>query len=253
MFVGQRKGSFQVNLGEIFDLVNTDPLGPPDGEASVTAGKNITSIILEVPISCVSAGNGPVIGGWTTSRLPRTRVLREGADATFDQPDENFGGFVQISRLANPLVNELVIGLSKKNLFNASQPKDDAQFATFVTNPTLPEILETLFGDAGVRAPDVFPRTDLIQVFLTGVPGLNQDGSTAELLRLNTSTQAVPSSAQNNLGVIGGDFAGFPNGRRPGDDVVDIALRAVMGALLTPAEAPSGQLPFTDGARQHAD
>ena len=253
MFVGQRKESSQVNLGEIFDLVNTDPLGPPDGEASVTAGKNITSIILEVPISCVSAGNGPVIGGWTTSRLPRTRVLREGADATFDQPDENFGGFVQISRLANPLVNELVIGLSKKNLFNASHPKDDAQFATFVTNPTLPEILETLFGDAGVRAPDVFPRTDLIQVFLTGVPGLNQDGSTAELLRLNTSTQAVPSSAQNNLGVIGGDHAGYHNGRRPGDDVVDIALRAVMGVLLTPAEAPSGQLPFTDGARQHAD
>ena len=239
LFVGQRKESFQVNLGEIFDLVNTDPLGPPDGEASVTAGKNITSIILEVPISCVTAGNGPVIGGWTTSRLPRNRVLREGDKATFDQPDENFRGFVQVSRLANPLVNEVVIGLSKKNLFNASQPKDDAQFATFVTNPTLPEILETLFGDAGVRAPDVFPRTDLIQVFLTGVPGLNQDGSTAELLRLNTSTQAVPSSAQNNLGVIGGDHAGFPNGRRPGDDVVDIALRAVMGALLTPAEGHS--------------
>ena len=84
--------------------------------------------------------------------------------------------------------------------------------------------------------------------FLTGVPGLNQTTATAEMLRLNTSTPAVPAAAQNNLGVIGGDVAGFPNGRRPGDDVVDIALRVVMGKLLSTNDAPSGQLPFTDGA-----
>ena len=250
MFVGQRKESFQVNLGEIFDLVNTNPLGPPDAERSDTADKNVTAFALELPISCVTAGGGPVIGGWTTSRLPRNRVLRDGADATYDEPEENFGGFVQVSRLANPLVNEVVIGITNKNLFNASHPSDDLQFVTYVTNPTLPALLEILFG---VTAPTAFPRADLIQVFLTGVPGLNQDGSTGEIMRLNTSIPVVPAFAQNNLGVIGGDLAGFPNGRRPGDDAVDIALRAVMGVLLPAADAPDGQLPYTDGARQHAD
>ena len=250
LFAGQRKESFQVNLGEIFDLVNTDLLGPPDAEASVTAGKNITSIILEAPISCLTSGAGSIIGGWTTASLPRTRVLREGADATFYQPEENFGGFVQVSRLGNPLVNEVMIGMTKKNLFNASHPSDDIQFVTYVTNPTFPALLEILFG---VTAPTAFPRADLIQVFLTGVLGLNQDGSTGEIVRLNTAIPPVPSFAQNNLGVVGGDLAGFPNGRRPGDDVVDIALRALMGVLLPEADAPDGQLPYTDGARQHAD
>jgi hypothetical protein len=254
LFAGQRKEPFQVNLGEIFDLVNiADPLGARDAEESDTADKNVTSIILEVPISCLTTQGRPVIGGWTTSRLPRSRVLREGAEASFYEPNEQFGDMVQVSRLANPLVNEVVIGITKKNLFNASHPKDDAQFATYVTNPTLPELLEILFGAGGVTALDVFPRADLVQVFVTGVPGLNQDGSNGEIMRLNTATAAVAASAQNNLGVIGGDFAGYPNGRRPGDDVVDISLRAVMGVLLTQTEAPSGQLPFTDGARQHAD
>ena len=252
MFVGQRKESFQVNLGEIFDLVNLDPLGDPDGETSVTADKNITSIALELPISCVTSGGNSIIGAWTTSRLPRSRRLR-GDEATFDEPDEHSGDFVQVSRLGNPLVNELVIGITKKNLFNASHPKDDIQFINYVTNPTLPELLEILFGDAGVSAPNVFPRADLVQIFATGVPGLNQDGSIGEIMRLNTATPSVPAFAQNNLGVVGGDLAGYPNGRRPGDDVVDISLRAVMGVLLPGADAPSGQLPFTDGARQHAD
>ena len=188
LFAGQRKESFQVNLGEIFDLVNTDLLGPPDAEASVTAGKNITSIILEAPISCLTSGAGSIIGGWTTASLPRTRVLREGADATFDQPEENFGGFVQVSRLGNPLVNEVVIGMTKKNLFNASHPSDDIQFVTYVTNPTFPALLEILFG---FTAPTAFPRADLIQVFLTGVLGLNQDGSTGEIVRLNTAIPPV--------------------------------------------------------------
>ena len=145
-------------------------------------------------------------------------------------------------------MNELVIGLKDKDRFNASQPKNDAQFATYVTNPTLPAILEILFGGAGVKAPTLFPRTDLVAAFLTGVSGLNANGSVAEMLRLNTNTAPTPAGAQNNLGVIGGDTAGFPNGRRPGDDVVDIALRVVMGKLLPLADAPSGQLPFTDGA-----
>ena len=113
---------------------------------------------------------------------------------------------------------------------------------------TLPAILEILFGGAGVKAPTAFPRADLVAAFLTGVPGLNANGSVAEMLRLNTDTLPTPAASQSNLGVIGGDAAGFPNGRRPGDDVVDIELRVAMGKLLSPADAPSGQLDFTDGA-----
>ena len=248
LFAGQRKESFAVNLGEIFDLVNTNPVGPPDGESSDTAGKNITSLILEIPTSCLTGSGGPVIGGWTTARLPMNRVLRD--NPGFYEDDESFGALVQVSRLANPLVNEVVIGLPDKNLFNASHPDDDVQFAVYVTNPTLPALLQALFG---VTAPTAFPRADLIQIFLAGVPGLNQDGSNREIMRLNTETPAVPSFAQDNLGVIAGDLAGYPNGRRPGDDTVDISLRAVMGVLLPPADAPDGQLPYTDGAIQQAD
>jgi hypothetical protein len=142
--------------------------------------------------------------------------------------------------------------LKDKDKFNASEPKDDAQFADYVTHPTLPALIELLFGSAGVRAPSVFPRTDLVTVFLTGIPNLNATTGVGEVLRLNTTTPAVPAAQQNNLGVIGGDNAGFPNGRRPGDDVVDIALRVMMGKLLSATDAPSGQLAFTDGALVNA-
>jgi hypothetical protein len=220
-----------VNLGETFDLINlSNPLGPVNGEKDSLVDKNVTSLILEVPASCLTNAS-PVIGGWTTaSQIQGTNI-------------------VQVSRLGQPLVNEVVIGLKDKDAFNASQPKDDAQFANYVTNPTLPALLQLLFGSAGVVAPTNFPRTDLITVFLTGIPGLNQTTpALAEVLRLNTSTPPVPAAQQNQLGVIGGDVAGFPNGRRPGDDVVDIALRVMMGKLLSTNDAPSGQLPFTDGA-----
>jgi hypothetical protein len=156
-----------------------------------------------------------------------------------------------------PLVNELVIGLKDKNKFNNSQPKDDAQFADYVTNPTLPALLEILFGSAGVKAPTNFPRTDLVAAFLTGVSGLNQPANVtaSEMVRLNTSIAPTAFGAQSRLGVLGGDNAGFPNGRRPGDDVVDIELRVAMGVLCTlniggckPADAPAGSLHYTDGA-----
>ncbi|MGH6683283.1 MAG: DUF4331 domain-containing protein, partial [Pseudolabrys sp.] len=155
------------------------------------------------------------------------------------------GAWTQVSRLGMPLVNEVVIGLPDKDRFNGSEPKDDGQFANYVTNPTLPVLLQVLFG---VHAPTT-PRTDLVAVFLTGVPGLNQPKKVtpAEMLRLNTSIPAIPAAQQNTLGVLGGDLAGFPNGRRPGDDVVDISLRAAMGVLLPAAQAPDGQLPYTDG------
>ncbi|HXU30770.1 MAG TPA: DUF4331 domain-containing protein [Thermoanaerobaculia bacterium] len=259
VFVGQRKESFAVNLGEIFDLVNlSNPLGPRDAIPSQIADKNITTIALEVPASCLTSQSSTVIGGWTTAALPRNRALKNAPG--FDQPEAQSGDFVQVSRLGMPLVNEIVIGLKDKNKFNASRPSADGQFADYVTNPTLPELLEILFGAAGVRAPNNFPRTDLVAAFLTGVAGLNQLGGPAEMQRLNTAIAATPKEGQNNLGVLGGDNAGFPNGRRPGDDVVDAELRVAMGVLChafpgvfcSPADAPSGTLPFTDGTLQDA-
>lgn len=234
MFVGQRRDPFVVNLGETFDLVNisTSPLGPVGANKNSLYYKNVTSIIIEVPkASLITGADRPTIGAWMTAS-------KMGTDGTL----------TQVSRLGQPLVNEVVIGLRDKDKFNASEPKDDGQFADYVTHPTLPAILELLYGAAGVKAPTLFPRTDLIAVFLTGVSGLNANGGLSEMLRLNTSTPATPRNDQKNYGVVAGDNAGFPNGRRPGDDVVDIALRAVMGILLPEAQAPSGQLPFTDGA-----
>lgn len=242
VFVGQRREGFAVNLGEIFDLVNTNPLGPVDGEANTLDDKNITSLALEVPIDCLSDGDD-VVGGWTTASLRKVRILAEQADGT-QQKDR--GPWVQVSRLGNPLVNEVVIGLKDKDSFNASAPVEDGQFASYVTNPTLPALLQVLFG---VEAPAV-PRNDLVAVFLTGVSGLNQPAQVqaSEMLRLNTAIAPAAAPDQSNLGVLGDDLAGFPNGRRPGDDVVDIALRAAMGVLLPAEAAPDGSLPYTDGA-----
>lgn len=278
VFVGQRKESFAVNLGETFDLVNiANPIGARDVEPSSTAGKNITSLALEVPTDCLTADTN-VIGGWTTALVRTNRTLEvlygpSGAASASRATEATgglgvshkghvtfSGGVAQVSRLAMPLVNEVVIGLPDKDLFNGSRPQDDAQFATYVTHPTLPELLEILFGGAGVRAPNNFPRQDPLAAFVTGIPGLNQLGF-GEMLRLNTGIAPTPKAQQNNLGVLGGDNAGFPNGRRPGDDVVDAELRVAMGVLCHafpgafgcgPADAPSGDLPFTDGTLQDA-
>ena len=263
LFVGQRQEGFVFNIGKGFDLVNTNPLGPVDGESSALQAVNITSLILEIPIAYLTREGEPVIGAWTSSSKRQNRVLLPNGEAantplaepaqgqtSFSNPDVEFGRWHQVSRLGSPLVNEIVIGLPDKNLFNFSHPRDDAQFADYVTHPVFPELLEILFGEAGAVAPNLFPRADLIQVFLTGVPGLNQpvNGVAAEMLRLNTAIDPTPLADQNPLGVVGGDLAGYPNGRRPGDDVIDIALRAVMGVLLDETSAPTGQLPFTDGA-----
>ena len=217
---------------------------------------NVTAIELEVPTACLTQGKGTIIGGWTTASLPATRALGS-VTPGLDGAQQVSGGYVQVSRLGMPLVNEVVIGLKDKNKFNNSEPKDDAQFADYVTNPTLPALLEILFGGAGVKAPTNFPRTDLVAAFLTGVQGLNQPANVvaSEMLRLNTAVAPVPAASQNRLGVLGGDNAGFPNGRRPGDDVVDIELRVAMGVLCTlniggckPSDAPAGSLHYTDGA-----
>lgn len=247
LFVGQRADPFVVNLGETFDLVNLDPLGPVDAKENSLADKNVTSLVLELPKSFLAGSTAPVVGAWTSASLPRLTQLLE--NPTFGQPTRTSPELQQVSRLGMPLVNEVVIGLGDKNRFNASRPSGDTQFLNYVTHPTLPELLEILFG---VTAPNLFPRADLVQVFLTGVPGLNDNGATSEMLRLNMDVPARPAAEQETLGVLAADNAGFPNGRRPGDDVVDAALRVVMGVLLDETAAPSGQLPYTDGAALHA-
>lgn len=270
VFVGQRQDSFAVNLGQTFDLVN---IAAPATEFSANAEsaasnslakKNVTTIALEVPKSCLTRSNNqPIIGAWTTASL-RQGVLRNPTpNSDIKSATKEGGAWTQVSRLGMPLVNEVVIGLKDKDKFNASKPLNDGQFATYVTNPTLPALLQILFGSAGVKAPTNFPRTDLVAAFLTGIPTLNKpDNAVAsDQLRLNTSIPAVAASRQDRLGVINGDNAGFPNGRRLGDDVVDIALRVAMGKVCTisgvntavgckTSDAPSGAIHFTDGALQ---
>ncbi|MEX2473660.1 DUF4331 domain-containing protein [Marinobacter sp.] len=253
VFVGQRKEAFAVNLGEIFDLVNTNPLGLRDGEgAGDLADKNTTSFALELPSACLTgsaqtASGDPVIGGWTTASVRQARVINPAPTADGKGATVEGGAYTQVSRLGMPLVNEVVIGLKDKDRFNASEPKDDGQFATYVTNPTLPALLEILF--AGTAVAPATPRNDLVTAFLTGVPDVNspEGVTTSEMLRLNPSIPATMAGAQNDLGVLGGDNAGFPNGRRPVDDTVDIALRVVMGALTD--DAPNKDAEFTDGVQ----
>ena len=256
VFIGQRKDPFVVNLGETFDLINNNPLGPENAKPDSLADDNCTAICIEAPAAFLRGSNQAhkIIGGWTSASLPKSRNLFFNPNAGIGNHEESNGAFRQVSRLGMPLVNELVIGLRDKDKFGASRPRNDAQFATYVTNPTLPTIIGSLFS----VTPPTLPRNDLVAVFLTGVPGLNQPAGVqaSEMLRLNTDTAAIPArprGSQNRIGVIAGDNAGFPNGRRPGDDVVDIALRVVMGALYPDAgvpggNAPVGNLAFTDGA-----
>jgi hypothetical protein len=254
VFVGQRKDGFVVNLGEIFDLVNLNPLGPRDGNKNDLTNKNVTTLALEVPSKCLVTAGDPVIGGYTTAELSNSDGQAQHSEADYGRDDAR--PRVQVSRLGMPLVNEVVIGLPDKDKFNESRPKDDAQFLTYVTNPSLPVLLNSLFGDAA-KVPEM-PRNDLVAAFLTGVAHLNQPVhvTPAEMLRLNTSIAPTAPAAQNDLGVLGGDLAGFPNGRRPYDDVVTITLRVAEGALCgaigtcgSETTDPNNGAAYTDGAR----
>lgn len=243
VFVGQRKDPFAVNLGTIFDLVNA-PVAVITDPALINAapntldGKNVTSLALEVHKSCLVAGSETVIGGWTSASMRQARILDPAPKAGHQTTDKAGGAWVQVSRLGMPLVNEVVIGLPDKDRFNSSRPRDDGQFATYVTNPTLPALLSAVLALPGA-APTNLPRNDLVTTFLTGIKNVNQPANVvaSEELRLNTAIPAVPFAQQNRLGVVGNllargtDNAGYPNGRRPKDDVVDISLIAVMGGL----------------------
>ena len=245
VFVGQRQEGFAVNLGPVFDLVNA-PLGVITNPSLINAAaansiqdKNVTTLALEVPIACLTGTGNGVIGGWTSASVRQGRLV-SGAprNSAHENATFNAGPWAQVSRLGMPLVNEVVIGLKDKDRFNASKPQADGQFATYVTNPTLPALLEIALAIPGT-APTNFPRTDLVTTFLTGIAGVNQMSTVtaSEMLRLNTGIAPVPFANQNRLGIVGSllsggsDFAGFPNGRRPKDDIVDISLVAVMGGL----------------------
>jgi len=266
VFVGQRKEGFYIAVGKVFDLFNLDPLGPEvGGNNNDLEGKNVSTIAMELPIACLTANGDPVIGAWTTASLRQGRLLNGSPPSGLGQAAKNGGAWTQVSRLGMPLVNEVVIGLEDKDRFNAGKPKDAAALLDYVTNPALPALIQTLFPSA--VAPTNFPRTDLVNVFLRGIAGLNrpQNVTASEMLRLNTSIAATAAGAQNPLGVAGGDNAGFPNGRRPADDVVDLSLRVAMGALCVltgptdtlqvgcgPGDAPAGGLALTDGVRKTA-
>jgi hypothetical protein len=243
VFVGQRKDPFRIKVGVIFDLVNA-PLGVISNPANNNAltddliDKNTTTLALELPTACLTAGSDPVIGGWTTASLRQGRLLSSAPKTGYQTAVLSGGAWTQVSRLGNPLINEVIIGLPDKDKFNGSKPQNDTQFIDYVTNPTLPELLEVAFANTNL-APTNFPRNDLVQTFLQGIAGVNRPANVtaSEMLRLNTSIAAQPFASQNRLGIVGAilageaDRAGFPNGRRPKDDVVDIALIAAMGGL----------------------
>lgn len=284
VFVGQRQEGFAVNIGAIFDLVNapvaalTDANGGVDNLYAGVGNKNVTTIALEIPIACLK-GAGDVIAGWSSASVRQARVINP--KATYARPSREGGAWAQVSRLGSPLVNEVVIGLKDKDKFNSSEPKDDAQFADYVTHPTFPAIVEAILGSATVPAPTAFPRADIVAAFLSGVPGVNAfpgaNPKLFEALRLNVALPATPAGNQftgggRGLGAAGCfkpganpavdnkvldtalgtcDPGGFPNGRRPGDDVVDIIMRVAMGYLLNTTAAPAADAPLGDGIQQN--
>ena len=258
VFAGQRDEGFYIDVGGVFDTLKLKSIAATDGIDS-TAGFNVSTIAIEVPIQeltrtgAVPAGptaSDAVIGVWATSGRQKITVLR--ANPSEKSDDLTAGPFQQVSRLGSPLVNELIIPLKLKDSFNRSTPEGDSQFAQFVTNPQLAQLLSAVFG---ITVPAA-PRNDLVAIFATGIPvnpvtGPNfttflSDGRPHEMLRLNVAI--APSSSPSRLGLLGGDVAGFPNGRRVFDDVVDIALRAVAGGTpFTPATNISPNNTLGDG------
>jgi hypothetical protein len=254
VFAGQRAEAFFVDLGAIFELGVLRPIanlhatfGLPALSAmpgvNSTATMNVHSIAIQVPITDVAyRGSAPTnsaaakssVGIWTTASRRKARVLNDNGDVGVQT-----GPYVQVSRLGNPLFNEVLVPLSKKDQWNASDPKDDKDYAAGVAHPELSSLLNVLYpGAFASLAAYTKARADLEAILLTGIPAgvvsptfSTFTGTTAaDMLRLNLAI--APSSAPNPLGVIGGDVAGFPNGRRVTDDVVTIELRALAGATI---------------------
>jgi len=253
-FTGQRDDPFYVDVGSIFDLLGLRPFnnahvisrGNTAGVDS-TGGYNIHTTAIQVPKArlaptCTNsaADKKCVIGIWSTAERRATTVLTPGAESVS-------GNFVQVSRLGNPLVNEVVMNLALKDTFNAVPPSVDRTVPAVVERVTNPEVARLLCVLYGIQTPGLpcanntpgtrtTARNDLVAVFLTGIPNLteqvNSAASPSEQLRLNIAVAPSASICNGNvLGVIGGDTAGFPNGRRLEDDVTDIELRVVAGVL----------------------
>ncbi len=265
VFAGQRAEGFYVDLGSVFDLGDLRPFEqlhafgnlPARNGVNATAQVNVHSIALKVPISDLTAGTA-VIGVWATASRQKVRVLDQPTSATSVETIET-GPFVQVSRLGNPLFNEVLVPMVKKDYWNTQSPVDDSQFAAGVQHPELAGLLNVLY-------PGVFPnlaaytksRADLQAILLTGIPAgvvsstytTFTGGVLADQLRLNTSIPPTTSNP-NVLGVLGGDLAGFPNGRRVFDDVFTIELRAIAGLtipLVDPSFTPDGAASVvTDG------
>jgi hypothetical protein len=270
VFAGQRDDPFFVDLGATFDaLTIRNGTGNAGGGKDDVAGYNIHSIVLQVPKSQVTrdgkAVSGPsapnaVIGVWSSTDRQRLQASgasvaragkahkrhrsHKGRKAQSDDPSKgNKHDFIQVSRLGNPLINEVVIPLGLKDQFNATQPSDDAKnFGQFVVNPELARLINALYN-LGVKETG---RTDIVQALLTGIPGKTQiapNAAAADTLKLNLGVP--PSQNPSRFGVLGGDLAGFPDGRRLTDDVVDIEERVVGGALI------GKNLPLGDGVDQN--
>ena len=222
VFAGQREDAFFGDIGAIFDLVGfRKGTGNMGGGKDFFAGYAVHGIALQIPISRID-DRDHIVGIWTTTERRRASVRAAGGGS----------GWVQVSRLGNPLVNEVIIPTVLKDRWNRGEPRDDGRrpFFGFYKQPILAKLINQLYPGA-VDAPER-NRNDLVQVFLTGVPKLNFTGPRrAEMLRINLSIEPTPADKVNRLGVVGGDLAGFPNGRRLEDDVINIAEQAVAGVL----------------------
>ncbi|HEY3834144.1 MAG TPA: DUF4331 domain-containing protein [Acidimicrobiia bacterium] len=249
VFAGPRDDPFFVDLGSIFDLGGLRPLNkdhviplPTAAGKDGLKGKNVHSIVIQVPKKDIVTKSDPVVGVWSDTYRRRTRVLSNNGTSASSGP------WVQVSRLGMPLVNEVVIPVGKKDLFNASDPVNDSQFGSYVENPELAGLIPVLYP--GVKVPPNPRMSDIVPIFLTGIPGLNMPKHVkpAEMIRLNTSIKPTPWNKQNRLGLLAGQQDGFPNGRRLVDDVTDIELRALAGGTpFTPSFNHFPNNALTDG------
>jgi hypothetical protein len=246
VFAGQRDDPFYIDLGGVFDTLNlrrslplltaaedaddtTNPFG-----TDMLSGFNVHTIALEVPASWLTKDRKgiadtsfPVLGAYSNTYRRSVRVLREGGD------DDEEEAWVQVQRLANPLVNEAIIGTQDKDRWNRLDPKKESAFLDYYLNPRLALALQVVYGVPAATSN----RTDLVDLLLKYAPG---DTKLSELLRLNISVAPIAFADQSRLTVLAGDDAGWPNGRRPIDDVTDIAIRVVGGPNYLAALAGDG-------------
>jgi hypothetical protein len=239
VFAGQRDDGFFGDIGAIFDLVAIrSGTGANGGGKDFFAGYAVHSISLQVPLTQLDNGGNHVVGIWAASERPKITVQRKAASRR--QAATNW---VQVSRLGNPLINEVLIPTELKDKWNAATPDKDKQFAQYYSSPILAKLLNQLYPQFGPFQET--NRSDLVAVLLTGLkePNLNFTGDTqADEIRLNLGIAPTAAVGQGNrLGVLGGDLAGYPNGRRLEDDVIDISERVVGGALI------GHSLPLGDG------